>query len=215
MKVGVLGSGDVGQTLAKGFAARGHEVRLGTRDPGSERLRAWSASVQGHLSLGNFREAAEFGDFLVLSVHGAAAEEVLASIGPAAFAGKVVIDTTNPLVFPEGKPPSLFVGLTDSLGERIQRKIPSARVVKAFNTVSSVQMVDPRIAGGPPEMLICGNDPSAKATVARIVQDFGWPGVLDLGGIEECRWIEPMVPLWVRIGSKLGTWEHVLKVVRP
>ncbi len=214
MKIGVLGSGDVGRTLARGLASRGHEVRLGSREPQSEKLRTWRSSVKGTISTGTFAEAAAHGDLLVLCVHGAAAEAVLDSLGPLPFQGKVVIDTTNPLVF-SSEVPSLFVGLTDSLGERVQRKIPGARVVKAFNTISSEQMVDPQFGGGPPEMLICGNDPAAKTQVDHLVRELGWPGVIDLGGIEECRWLEPLVPLWIRIGAKLGTWKHGLKVVRP
>lgn len=214
MKVGVLGSGDVGQALARGFAARGHEVKIGSRDPGSDRLRAWLKETRGAITTGTFEEAARFGELIVFSVHGSAVPEVLGDLGPGPFGEKVVIDTTNPLDFSTGSATLLF-GLTDSLGERIQRTLPKAKVVKAFNTVSSVQMVDPQFPDGAPEMLICGNDPGAKKTVEGILRDFGWPAALDVGGIEEARWIEPLVPLWVRIGAKLGTWRHALKIVRP
>ncbi len=214
MKVGVLGSGDVGRTLAQGFAARGHDVKLGSRSPESPKLRAFRQKARGNISFGSFRAAAEHGKIVVLSVHGDAAEAVLDAVGPEAFAGKLVIDTTNPLDF-SGGAPTLFVGLTDSLGERVQRKIPQACVVKAFNTVSSEQMFEPTLPGKRPEMLICGNDAAAKRQVARIVREFGWAGVLDIGGIEGARWLEPLVPLWVRLGTKLHTWKHMIRIERP
>jgi len=123
-----------------------------------------------------------------------------------------VIDVTNPLDF-QGPAPGLFVGTTDSLAERIQRLIPEAKVVKAFNTVSNTQMVDPKFAGGAPEMVIYGNDGGAKNKVSGILKEFGWPGALDVGGIEGSRWLEAMVPLWVSAGSRIGRWDHAFKVV--
>ena len=189
-------------------------MKLGSRDPDSPKLRTWRRRARGNISTGSFLAAATHGKIVVFSVHGAAAEAVLDAVGPEAFAGKLVVDTTNPLDFSQGLP-TLFVGLTDSLGERIQRKIPRARVVKAFNTVSTEQMVEPSLPGKPPEMLICGNDPAAKRQVARIVREFGWAGVLDIGGIEEARWLESLVPLWVRLGTKLHTWKHVIRIGRP
>ncbi|MCI4348516.1 MAG: NADP oxidoreductase, partial [Thermoplasmata archaeon] len=122
---------------------------------------------------------------------------------------------SNPLDFSHGMPPSLLFGTTDSNGERVQRAVPSAKVVKAFNTVGSPQMVEPHVKGQPRlELLIAGNDAGAKQTVTKIVKSFGWSGTIDVGGIEGARWMEAMVPLWVRAGGALNTWTHVWVVAR-
>src|SRR5207247_2954152 len=155
--------------------------------------------------------AAMDGDVVVVATLGAAVEEVLKTAGHARVDGKVVIDVTNPLADDPNLVP--FVGMTDSLGERIQRAIPRARVVKAFNTVPNTQMVDPKFAGGAPDLMICGNDAAAKKTVVGIVKEFGWPGALDLGGIEAARWLEASVSLWVLVGMRTGRWDHAFKVV--
>lgn len=212
--MGILGSGDVAQALGKGFANRGHPVKLGSRTPQSEKLVAWLQGTKGEVSTGTFQEAAEHGEWLVIAVHGEAAEGAIQLAGPRHFEGKLLLDTTNPLDTSQGFPPGLFVGVTDSLGERIQRALPRTRVVKVFNTVASLQMVDPKFTESTPEMLICGNDARAKEEVCGIVRSFGWPGTLDLGGIEMSRWMEAFVPLWVAVGMKIGTWSHGLKWVR-
>lgn len=211
-RVGILGSGDVAKQLGRGFAKHGYEVRLGTRDPA--KLAAWAKEAGPHASIGSFAEAAAFGDVVVLATHGAATEAVLDLAGPGTFAGKVVLDATNPLEFGKGGVPGLFVGTTDSLGERVQRKLPAAKVVKCFNTVGNVRMVDPKFAAGPVRMMICGNDAGAKKLADEILREFGWAGALDVGGIDGARWLEALVPLWVRAGQALGTWEHGFQVVR-
>lgn len=211
MKVGILGSGDVGQALGRGFVRRGHEVVIGSRNPKSDALAKWLKQVKGKAATGTTEEAAKHGDVVVLATLGAAVEDVLRRVGPASFKGKVVIDVTNPLADDPNLVP--FVGLTDSLGERVQRALPGARVVKAFNMVPNTQMVDPKFAGGAPEMLICGNDPAAKETVQGILKEFGWPGGIDVGGIEGARWLEASVSLWVLVGMKIGRWDHAFKVV--
>ncbi len=211
-RVGVLGSGDVAKQLGRGFASRGYDVMLGTREP--KKLEAWRREVGGTVSVGSFAEAAAHGELVVLATHGAATEAVLELAGPTRFRAKVVIDATNPLDFSRGMPPGLLFGLTDSLGERVQRKLPEATVVKCFNTVGSLKMVDPRFSSGPARMWICGNDAGAKRVVEGILKEFGWAGALDVGGIDGARWLEAMVPLWLRAGQALQTWEHVLQVVR-
>jgi len=118
---------------------------------------------------------------------------------------------TNPLDF-QGPTPRLFVGVTDSLAERIQRLVPDAKVVKAFNPVPSAQTVDPKFSGGAPQMLIGGNDAAAKKKPIAILKEFGRPGAFDLGGIETARWLEAHVPLWVLAGTSLGLWDHAFKV---
>lgn len=213
MKVGILGSGDVGQALGRGFVARGHEVKLASRDPKGKRPTEWLSKVKGTASAGTYEEAARHGEVIVLAALGGAIEDVIRTAGVRNFVGKLVIDVTNPLDFSKGMPPGLFVGTTDSLGERIQRLIPEAKVVKAFNTVPNAQMVDPKFAGGAPMMMIAGNDAAAKTKLAAILREFGWPGALDIGGIEAARWLEAAVGLWVRVGSAIGRWDHALKVV--
>lgn len=208
MRVGILGSGDVAQALGRGFAARGHEVMLGTRDP--KKLEAWRKQVGAKGRVGSFADAARHGEWVVLAVQGAALEQVLDAAGPAGLDGKLVIDATNPLDFSKGMPPTNFTGLDDSLAERVQRKAPRAKVVKAFNTVPNVRMVDPKLPGA--RMLICGNDAEAKRQVEQLLRDFGWAGAIDIGGVQEARWLEAFVPLWVRAGIATGHWDHVLDV---
>jgi len=211
MKVGIIGSGVVGQALGRGFASRGHEVMIGSRTPETEKLNSWKEKSGKMASTGTFAEAAAFGSTLVLATLGTAAEEAIDLAGPSNFQGKLVIDTTNPLDFSKGMPPGLFVGTTDSLGERIQRKLPEAKVVKCFNIVGNSQMVDPTYEGV--EMMICGNDKAAKEEVVKILKEFGWKGVIDVGGIEGARWLEALVPLWVRVGIALNNWNNVFRVL--
>ncbi len=202
MKVGILGSGDVAKALAKGFVDRGHSVMLGTRDP----------SKVTEFPAGSFPEAARFGELIVLATLGTATVEIVTLIGDATFASKVVIDATNPLSYGESGP-SLSVGFSDSLGEQIQRAIPSALVVKCFNSVGNQHMVDPKFAGGPPDMFICGNDDTAKRTVSEIVRAFGW-NCIDLGDMANARLLEPMCMVWVRYGLVTGQWGHAFKMLR-
>jgi predicted dinucleotide-binding enzyme len=213
MKVGILGSGDVGRILGKGFASRGHDVKLGSRNAKSKEVQAWLKETKGKASTGSPAEAAAHGEVIVLAVLGAAVEQAIDLAGPKNFDGKVVIDTTNPLDFSKGMPPGLFVGTTDSLGERIQRKLPKARVVKCFNIVGNVNMVDPKVPGGPPDMLIAGDDAGAKKKVTAILKEFGWPGAIDVGGIDGSRWLEATVPLWVRVCTAVGDWNVAWKVL--
>jgi len=213
MKIGVLGSGEVGRALGRGFAGRGHDVKIGSRSPKSAELIAWRQKAGSKASTGTFAEAAKHGEVLLLAVRGTGAEEAIKLAGPDNIGTKVLIDVTNPLDFSGGPAPGLFVGPEDSLSERIQRLVPNAKVVKCFNTVSNTQMVDPKYEGGVPEMLIAGNDAAAKKKVVGILKEFGWPGALDVGGIEGARWLEAIVPLWVLVGVKIGRWDHAFKVV--
>lgn len=214
MKVGILGSGVVGQTLGQGFASQTHQVMIGSRTPDSEKLRTWRAEVGDRALTGTFEDAAEFGKIEVVAIRGKATETALEMAGPSHFAGKVVIDVTNPLDFSQDGSVRLFVGLTDSLGERVQRKLPSGRVVKCFNIVPSTVMVDPDLPGGPPDMIICGNDGEAKRRVKEILGEFGWPSVIDIGSIEEARWLEAFTPLWGKVAMALDNWHHAFKMLR-
>lgn len=215
MKVAILGSGDVAQALGKGFARHGHEVMIGSREPESAKLKAWKKAVGANAKSGTSQDAAKFGEIVVLATLGVGTEAAIDGAGTKSFDGKVVIDVTNPLDFSKGVPPGLFVGTTDSLGERIQRKLPTAKVVKAFNTISNLQMVDPRTKGGKPKLMIAGNDAAAKKKVEEFVKGLGWGGVYDCGGIDGARWLEASVPLWVRLGNELNTWEHILQPETP
>jgi 8-hydroxy-5-deazaflavin:NADPH oxidoreductase len=211
MKVGILGSGDVAKALGAGFVAHGHEVVLGTRDVSG--LTPW-ASEHGAL-VGSVVEAASHGELLVLAVRGSAAEKVLRAAGEGNLEGKTVIDTTNPIA---DAPPDhgvirYFTTLDESLMERLQSVFPSAKLVKAFNSVGNAHMVDPDLPGGPPTMFVCGNDDEAKATVRAILDDFGWD-VADLGSVEAARAIEPLGILWCLPGFVDGTWDHAFKLLR-
>ena len=209
MKIGILGSGDVAKSLAKGFLSRGHEVMLGSRD--TAKLREW-IEQDGSAKAGSFAEAAAFGEIVVLATFGMATESAIEQTGVQHFAGKVVIDATNPLRFEDGRA-VLAIGGEDSLGERVQRALAESRVVKAFNTVGNQYFVNPRFEGGPPTMFLAGNDEGAKAAVAQILQDFGWESA-DLGGIECSRYTEPMCLVWVLYGARTGTWHHAFKLLR-
>ena len=168
MKVGVLGTGDVGRALGRGFVSRGHEVMMGSRDPSSEKVREWVAKQGSRASSGTNAEAATFGELIVLATKWTGTENALRLAGEENLRGKVLIDATNPLHVEPGKPPSLALGHTDSGGEQVQRWAPGARVVKAFNIVGNPHMVDPVFPEGQPDMFICGNDADAKAKVTEI-----------------------------------------------
>jgi 8-hydroxy-5-deazaflavin:NADPH oxidoreductase len=212
-RVGVLGSGEVGRRLAAGFSSRGHDVMIGSRDPGKPELSEWLAGDGAGIKAGTFAETAAHGELVVLAVLGNAAEEAIADADPANFAGKVVIDATNPLDFSGGFPPKLSICGEDSLGERVQRALPDARVVKAFNTIGNPYFVDPSFSEGRPTMLIAGNDDDAKRTVADVVADFGWPDAVDIGGIEGSRELEAICIAWVKIGGARGAWDHGFKLL--
>jgi predicted dinucleotide-binding enzyme len=213
MRVGILGSGTVGQTLGKAFAEHGYDVKVGSKTPGKPELMAWKESTGGKGSTGTFSEAARHGELLVLCCQGAAVEQVIDLAGEAHFGGKVVIDVTNPLDFSRGMPPGLFVVGDDSLGERVQRKLPGARVVKCFNIVPAPVMVHPVVHGETATMMIAGNDDAAKAAVTGVLKEFGWPGAVDVGGIDGARWLEALTALWTRVAVKLGNFTFAFKVL--
>ena len=213
MNVGVLGTGDVGQALGRGFIALGHAVTLGGREADNPKARAWAESQGPQASSGTFADAARFGEWVVLATLGTAVDDVLKAATPEALRGKIVIDTTNPLDFSQGFPPRLFVGTTDSLGERVQRALPESKVVKAFNIIGNAHMFRPDFPGGPPDMLIGGNDDGAKREVSMLLRDFGW-SVVDLGGIEASRALEPMCIAWVLYGARTNSWNHAFKLLR-
>ena len=200
MRIGILGSGAVGPALARGYARHGHEVRIGTRQ----------TDVDG-LPTGTPQEVARDADLVMLAVRGDAAVQVVSGLA-AELDGKVLVDATNPLDT-STMPPGLFVGTTDSLGEQVQRAVPGARVVKAYNTVGNALMVDPDLPGGPPTMFIAGDDAEAKATVTGLLEETGWE-VADLGGIAASRWLEALCMAWVAYGVTNGAWGHAFKLLK-
>jgi predicted dinucleotide-binding enzyme len=212
MKIGVLGSGVVGQVLADGLLKHGHEVMRGSRDPA--RLQAWRAHAGPRAQAGTFAEAAGFGSLVVLAVKGTAAVAAAELCG-SALAGKTVLDTTNPI---SEAPPvngvlQFFTGPGDSLLERLQARVPAARFVKAFSCVGNALMVDPRLPGGPPTMFICGNDEAARRQATTLIEQLGWE-VEDLGTAEAARAIEPLCMLWCIPGFRQDRWMHAFKLLR-
>jgi len=212
-RVAVLGSGVVGQVLSDGFLKHGYQVMRGTRQP--DKLAAWRDGAGTGASVGTFADAAQFGDLVVLAVKGTAAEAIVDQCGPDALVNKTVIDTTNPLA---DAPPvngvlRFFTTLDESLLERLQRRAPGAHLVKAFSCVGNALMVDPRLAGGPPTMFICGNHAGAKAEVTGVLDQFGWE-TADMGLAEAARAIEPLCILWCIPGFLHNQWTHALKLLR-
>ena len=212
MKIGILGSGIVAQTLAAGFARHGHEAMLGTRDSG--RLSDFAAKNRG-VRIGSFAEAARFGEAVALAVKGSVAAEALTAAGAENLAGKTVIDATNPLA--ESPPVSgvlrFFTNLDESLMESLQSRFPDARFVKAFSSVGAGLMVNPKLPGGTPTMFICGNDDDAKKTVRGILDQFGWE-TADMGTAAAARAIEPLCMLWCIPGFRENEWTHAFKLLR-
>jgi predicted dinucleotide-binding enzyme len=214
MKIGIIGSGAVGQALGKGFAGLGDDAMLGSRDPSSEKVKTWVKQTGKHASSGTFKEAAKFSDLAVLATSWSGTENAIKLAGPENLSGKIVIDVTNPLVAgKQGEPPSLALGHTDSGGEQVQRWLSKSKVVKAFNIVGNAHMVNPQFPGGPPDMFICGNDKGAKNKVTEILKAFGW-NVIDIGGIEGSRELEPLCILWVKYAFISGGWNHAFKLLK-
>jgi predicted dinucleotide-binding enzyme len=208
-KVGVIGSAVVGQTLAKGFKKHGYEVRIGSRTP--EKLAEFTASTG--IAAGTFADVARDAEIIVLSVHGSNAEAALQLAGETHLNGKVVIDTTNPIAnaAPVDGVIQYFTGPNNSLMEQLQAKFPGARFVKAFNSVGNAKMVNPVYEQGRPAMFYCGNDAPAKATVATILEQFGWEPV-DMGKAAGARAIEPLCQLWCIPGFLQNRWTHAFAV---
>jgi predicted dinucleotide-binding enzyme len=226
MRVGVFGTGVVGQTLAAKITELGHEVMVGTRDveaamartePGPAGGQAFSewAAQHSDVKVGTFAEAAAHGEVLFNATNGQGSIPALEMAGAGNLGGKVLVDVSNPLDFSGGMPPSLFVANTDSLAEQIQRAFPDARVVNSLNTVNANLMVDPgQTAGGEHTVFVSGDDQSAKDEVTRILRDwFGWKHVIDLGDITSARGPEMYIALWLRLWLGLGTSMATIKVV--
>ncbi len=202
-RIGMLGSGDVAKSLAKGFVKHGYSVMMGSRD--SSKIADFSREMK--LATGTFQQAASFGDMVVLAVKGLAGESALSLAGEQSLNGKIVIDATNPIsdAPPDSGVLHYFTSLEESLMERYQGKFPSARFVKAFNSVGNAYFVNPDFGGEKPTMFICGNDEAAKKEVGGVLGKFGWE-VADMGGVQAARAIEPLCMLWCIPGIAKNDW---------
>ncbi|WP_201004780.1 NADPH-dependent F420 reductase [Paenibacillus glycanilyticus] len=215
MKIGFIGSGNVGQTLGHVLVELGHDVKLGARQPA--KLTNWKQSLEnsGLASVGTYQEAAEHGELVINATPGVASLEVLQSIGQKSLAGKILIDVALPLEFTNGEL-RLSIAPNDSLGEQIQQAFPETQVVKTLNTVTSALMINPlNLAEGQHDMFIGGNDTEAKNKVSEYLRQwFGWKNIIDLGDISSARATEGLLLLTSRIYGALGHSNFNLKVIR-
>lgn len=214
MKIGIIGSGIVGQVLAKAFHSEGHQVMLGTRNTSKEEVIKFK-SDNSDIGVGTFEEVTSFGELVVLATGGSVTQEAIKLAGEKNFSGKVVIDATNPI---GSNPPvngvlSFFTDFNESLMEKIQKQLPDAKLVKAFNSVGNAFMYKPKFPDGTPTMFICGNDEEAKKTVTGILTSFGWE-TEDMGKVEAARAIEPLCILWCIPGFIRNQWTHAFKLLK-
>jgi len=224
MKIGIIGSGVVGQTLGAKLVERGEDVVLGTRSPGKlndkrgfgRSLDDWLEATGGKARVGTFADAAAHGEIVINATSGTVSLEALRLAGEQNLRGKILIDVSNPLDFSKGMPPTLTVCNTDSVGEQIQRAFPEAKVVKTLNTTNVNVMVDPgQVAGGDHDLFVSGNDAGAKARVTELLRQwFGWRTVIDLGDITTARGVEMLLPVWLRLLGALGGPMFNFKIVR-
>lgn len=215
MKIGILGTGMVGNTIGTKLVQLGHGVMMGSRSKTNEKAAAWVKASGPKASQGTFADAAKFGEILFNCTHGMASLEVLKLAGAENVKGKILVDISNPLDFSKGMPPTLSVSNTDSLGEQIQRAFPEAKVVKSLNTMNCKIMVNPSLVPGDHDVFVSGNDKAAKEKVTEILKNwFGWRSVVDLGDISTARGVEQLLPLWVRLLGVFGTANFNVKIVK-
>jgi predicted dinucleotide-binding enzyme len=216
MKIAVLGSGMVGQTIGSKLVELGHDVRMGSRIATNEKAAGWSKQAGGKASYGTFEDAASFGEIVFNCTSGLASLEALRAAGSKNLSGKLLVDVSNPLDFSKGFSPTLSVCNDDSLGEQIQREFPEAKVVKTLNTVNCTLMVNPKQLPGDHDIFISGNDADAKAKVKDILEQwFGWSIVIDLGDITTARGTEQLLPVWVRLMAAWKSPQFNFHIVRP
>lgn len=205
MRYGVLGTGMVGKAISTRLSGLGHDVTMGSRDAANPAALEWAGRQQHAVGLATFADAAAWGEVVVNATGGAVSLDVLAAAGAANLDGKVLVDISNPMQ-PGAEAGVLSVANTGSLGEQIQAAYPGARVVKSLNTMTASVMVDPATVPGDHVVFVAGNDAAAKAAVAAMLGEWGWPGgrILDLGGIEAARATEMYLPLWLRLYGAVG-----------
>jgi len=214
MKIGILGTGMVGNTIGKKLIELGHAVMMGSRTADNEKAAAFVKDNGSNASQGSFEDAAKFGEVIFLCTKGEATLDILKLAKPENFKTKTVIDISNPLDFSKGMPPSLFISNTDSLGEHVQAALPDAHVVKSLNIVNCEVMVNPKKSNGDPTMFVCGNNADAKTKVLEILTSFGWNDIIDLGDITNARATEMMLPIWLRTYMATGNGYIGFKIVR-
>lgn len=212
VRIGIFGTGDVGQVLGSGLVGLGHDVMLGSRSARNETAVAWCERSGDRARTGTFAEAAGFAELAVVATRWDGTDNALRLAQPDRLATKVVIDATNPLVFEANVPPQLALGCTTSGGEMVQHWLPGAHVVKALNTTSYLHMVQPQFDGGPPDMLFGGNDIGAKDVVGGLLADLGW-NPIDLGGIEVARYLEPLAMITILHALRTNSWNHAFKLL--
>ncbi|KJS62352.1 NADPH-dependent F420 reductase [Streptomyces rubellomurinus] len=214
MRIGIIGTGMVGQTLGSKLVSLGHQVTLGSRTKDNEKALAWAAQAGPDGHAGTFAEAAAFGEVVLNATGGTVSLAALRAAGAEHLGGKLLIDLANPLVFDADGQVTLDPANTDSIGERIQREFPEAKVVKALNTVNCALMVAPDRLAGEHQLFIAGNDADAKAETVALLGGFGWPAewIIDLGDITAARATEMMMPLWLRLMRKFGTAEFNYRI---
>jgi len=216
MKIGVFGTGMVGDTIGSKLVELGHEVMMGSRTRDNEKAKAFADKHGGRAKTGTFAEAAEFGEILFNCTAGGGSLDALKSAGESKLNGKILIDIANPLDFSKGMPPTLSIVNTNSLGEEIQKTFPLMKVVKALNTMWCGLMVNPAmIRGGDHNTFISGNDAAAKESVKTLLRSFGWAdsNILDLGDISSARGTEMFLPLWLRIWGATQNGAFNIKIV--
>ena len=212
VKIGILGSGDVGKTLAKGFLKYDYQVMIGSDHV--EKLEEFKKE-NSKVETGTFEQSAQWADLVVLCVKGTVAEKIVEKTKTNLF-GKIVVDTTNPIADapPENGVLKFFTSLEESLMERLQKIAPDAQFVKALNSIGSGLMINPDFGDSiKPTMFICGNNEDAKKTVSEILQKFGFE-VEDVGKVESARAIEPLCILWCIPGFLKNEWAHALKLLK-
>ncbi|MGI8584102.1 MAG: NADPH-dependent F420 reductase [Chitinophagaceae bacterium] len=210
--------GMVGNTLGTALIAKGHEVKMGSRDAVNKKAAEWTNVNGKNASQGTFEDAAMFGDIIFNCTKGEHSLEVLNSAGEQNLAGKILVDVANPLDFSKGMPPTLSLVNDTSLGETIQKTFPQVKVVKTLNTLNCTLMIDAnKLANGDHNLFICGNDERAKQQVKELLHDnFNWKteNIIDLGDITNSRGTEQLLPIWIRLWGALGTADFNFKIVQ-
>lgn len=217
MKIGIIGTGMVGNAIGSKLIALGHEVKMGSRTANNAKAAEWVSKSGAKASQGTFADAAAHGEILFNCTAGGVSLDALKMAGASNLNGKIIIDVSNPLDFSKGMPPSLFPNLsnTTSVGEEIQKAFPEAKVIKTLNTVNCLLMVNPSLVAGDHDLFIAGNDGKAKATVTDILKNwFGWKSVIDMGDITAARGLEMILPLWVRLYGVYQSPNFNFKIVR-
>ncbi len=212
MKIGIIGSGTVGQQLGLGFIRLGHEVKIGTRSV--DKLKDWINQAGEKASTGSPAEASKFGELLVLATSWEGTEGAIKIAGKENFSGKILIDVTNPLDFSQGPPPKIAVSPGNSGGEQIQKMLPKTKVVKAFNIISAYIMIKPGREEGDPDLFIAGNDSEAKQKVTSLAEELGWKSVIDMGDLSQSYWLETLAMMWIYYGFKNNSWSHAFKLLK-